>query len=628
METTSNPPTDVEFDNEIQPNLDLIGQKKWEPDVDLESECFMVWEVDGRQARNRSQDESLFVDRLQYSNVSRRIRFWWMQRDGKIQESYILFVPPPDPMVPNTDGYLRRRGAWANAEFLARDFHPEKSQHATIRSWIDICAGHGEKCRKKHNLPRFHELREQTWFGVIDVHLMRLCRLPGDAAAPGPGFAPYFALSYVWGRKRDDRADHRTLRANVAKRILPGGIEERDLPETIRQAIQLTRDLGFKFIWIDSLCIVQDSYPSRKLNVAKMDLVYSNAHLTICAADGDSAEDGLTALNPEKADTPLKAEYSEGITLLVSRPSESVIGDSVWNQRGWTFQERIMSPRCLIFAGGRFYFQCRKGNMSQDIYPDATGTGLSMDWKNSPLRTLDGLDTRPIWFYMNCVSLYTGRHLSIAEDILAAFEGVASLMGTRMHGDQARFVYGLPPSHFDLALLWEPLSAQRRRSPSNADAHGRIDNDLPSWSWAGWMDASNEKKGSPVKYRTETLEGCFVDVREWLKLHTWIKWFIRNDSGDLRPIWDKRLMSAVEGVLERWRGYADATYGQMPVQDISDQFHGAQNYFAGGYRPQDSVHHLVVEEQRVDPEQESEHSASEAGREYSKVCMPPKFQAH
>lgn len=563
------------------------GEKGNEPDVDPDSNCFMVWEVDGRQARGRRTSTfTVEEEDTQYSNVSRRIRFWWKQRDGKVQESYILFVPPPDPMVPNSDGSGYQRGKWAKAEFLAREFDPEKSQYALIGSWLNICEKHEPKCTEAYELDRFEYLRSQTWFGVIDVVQMKLCSLPepseGDKSL-------YVALSYVWGRPTGQ--DHRTLRANVSQRTYPGGIEERTLPKTIRQAIQLTRDLGLRYIWIDSLCIVQDSYSSFKLNAEMMDLIYRNAHLTICAADGEGSGEGLSALDPMKAEKPI-AQYVEGIKLQVSRPSESVIRDSVWNQRGWTFQERILSPRCLLFVKGRFYFQCRKSNMSQDIYPDPTGNGLSMDWMNSPLRTLSGLKTRPIWLYMTCVSLYTGRHLTNAEDILPAFEGVAGLMRNHMHGDLAGFLYGLPPSHFDLALLWEPLSAQKRREPSKNGRYGQVDTELPSWSWAGWTDASIDKKsfsardsasssgkkskefssdkGSQVKYKNETLDGCFADVHEWLLQHTWIQWFIRDSSGDLRPVWDGKAMSKVDDVLPRWRGYAVAQEIRTELKGQSD----------------------------------------------------------
>lgn len=101
-------------------------------------------------------------------------------------------------------------------------------------------------------------------------------------------------VSWTGQGKPSDPA-HRTRRANLIQRTYPGSIEERTLLNTIRQAIQLTRDLGLRYIWTDSLCIVQDSYSSIKLNAEQMGLIYDNAYLTTCAADGDCTEHGLTA---------------------------------------------------------------------------------------------------------------------------------------------------------------------------------------------------------------------------------------------------------------------------------------------------------------------------------------------
>lgn len=557
---------------------EAIGRYSAASNVDQQSDCFMEWEVDGRQARRRGHAAGTGEDEeIRYSNVSRRIRFWWTQVDRMQQEAYILFVPPRDHPLPNADANSVRpgmRGRW----YLARDYDAERSNQALIKSWLDLCEGHhGEACKHRGDTDRFAALLRQTSFGVIDVVRMQLCQLPTHDNGP----ARYVALSYVWG-DGDNRA-HCTLRENVMQRIQPGGIEARELPRTIQEAIQLTRDLGERFIWIDSLCIVQDSDSSWRLNAANMDLVYGNAYLTICAADGDHSRAGLTALDPQEADTPLKAVYAKGLRLLVSRPSESVIRDSVWNQRAWTFQERILSRRCLVFAGKRIYFQCRSSNMSQDIYPDGTGTGWSSDWKNSPLRTLGELETRPIWFYMKCVSLYTGRRLTYARDILAAFDGVARLMERHMHG--ARMVHGLPPSHFDLALLWEPLQCQERRVLGTKNGQSGAVMEFPSWSWSGWMDGRGQKKGAPVKYRQETLEGCFIDVNEWLLHHTWIKWYIRNANGDLRPIWTKESVPEAPGVLSRWHGYSAIGPGQRPTSNTHDSERGFSRSRDGTSQP-------------------------------------------
>lgn len=551
--------------------------------VEQDSECFMQWEVDGREAKLGTDGAAPHGrEGTIYSNVSRRIRFWWSQKDEKIQEASILYGPRRDQAIhdPYDDPYANlMRPQTQDRRFLARDHEAEKSNQVLIDSWVGLCKKHHEDTSGRPGFTRrFRDLIQQTSFGVVDVVRMQLCQLPTNKDGP----VPFIALSYVWGTAE---TKHNTVRSNVMQRIQRGGIVAQDLPRTIQQAISLTKDLGLRYIWIDALCNVQGSVSSWKLNAENMDIVYGNAHLTICAADGDNSNAGLAALDPGEIEKPLQVPYGIGSQLLVSRPSENVIRDSVWNQRAWTFQERILSRRCLVFAGKKIYFQCRSSNMSQDVYPDETGTGWSSDWKNSPLRTLgiEWLERQPISFYMKCVSLYTGRRLTKPQDILAAFDGVARLMEPYIQGP---LVHGLPPSHFDLALLWEPVNPQERRDAM----------DFPSWSWAGWMNKGGQKKGA--EYKHETLEGCFIDVHEWLLKHTWIRWFIRNRSGDLRPIWAKEAVEHVPGVSHRWRGYSaikrrheesgpSVTTTSYSEDEISDEASGTRD-----------MHMIEVEDQR------------------------------
>lgn len=324
--------------------------------VDDSSECFMVWEVDGRQAARQpglapkhnvnDKDDT----NMSLSNVSRRLKIWWTQKDGSEMDAYILFLASSDKVSTHTDTNFNLQDP-RQSVFLGRDFDVAEPKSALFKSWLDTCENlhKSRSCDKNYfyDPAGFFDLGPATWFGVIDVIRMRICRLPWDMENKKP--SRYIALSYVWG---EGEHPHRTIRKNMPDRIKPGGIEENSLPYTIRKAIQLTRDIGEKYIWIDSLCIVQDSDFSWGLNADVMDLVYGNAYLTICAADGQNDKAGLHALDLETADTPLKAELRNGLRLLVSRPSESIIRDSIWNQRGWTFQERILSRRCLVFAGG------------------------------------------------------------------------------------------------------------------------------------------------------------------------------------------------------------------------------------------------------------------------------------
>lgn len=127
----------------------------------------------------------------------------------------------------------------------------------------------------------------------------------------------------------------------------------------------------------------------------------------------------------------------------------------------------------------------------------------------------------------------------MAKDILAAFEGITRLLEQDMSHEA--FLFGLPTSHFDLALLWTPTTALRRRKkvkphqPGDASCsqveNGRcacnaggvylegVKFQFPSWSWCGWM--GDQGTGSQVHYDEGLLEGCMSNISKWLQDRTW-----------------------------------------------------------------------------------------------------------
>lgn len=207
-----------------------------------------------------------------------------------------------------------------------------------------------------------------------------------------------------------------------------------------------------------------------------MDLIYGNASLTVCAADGEDANAGLWALSKPEIRSPQVIEsYSEGLKLMARYPCEVYVRQSNWNTRAWTYQERLLSKRCLIFTKGHMYFQCCETTMSEDIDMETPGRGTSVDdleRSHGPDGELRNFVSDPVSAYMKNVQLYTLRELTRPEDILSAFEGVGKALCQRLG---AISVFGLPNSHFDLALLWDPADAPRRRLPGKHLS-------FPSWS--------------------------------------------------------------------------------------------------------------------------------------------------
>ena len=244
---------------------------------------------------------------------------------------------------------------------------------------------------------------------------------------------------------------------------------------------------------------------------------------------------------------------------MVSHLAETYIERSKWNTRGWTFQERLLSKRCLIFAEGRVFFQCRATAMSEDVVSEKKTGGWSIELVRAPLQLLRELDSRAFRVYMTCVQLYTSRSLTRPKDILAAFNGMSNLLGNAMGSP---LLFGLPSSHFDLALLWQPTASLRRRIPTTPGEENDFEGNLfPSWSWCGWMGHGPSKTRPPsMSYNSSMMiEGCLSNVHQWLIEHTWISWYIRDGHGNLRAVWDPRSTRIDHNKAEpRWRGYGSS----------------------------------------------------------------------
>ena len=492
--------------------------------------CYANWKVDGRRLpKADSTDKNKSEQHSVARTLTRRIYLSW--ENQLLEDCYVVLLAHERHSTTPSD----KLSIWGSESlFLGRKIEGHGYIQARINSWLDLCReSHGGLCNpRNYALSRFEKLLKHSYFGLVDVINMQLTELPftsNDGLGPYRRLrpVPFAALSYVW----EADPGFETKLENVHKLRMHGGIEEilYSLPRAIRDSMALVRRLGLRYLWVDRLCIVQNSTRSWKLNAYNMDTIYGNAALTICAADGQDARNGLMAmsiLNDVKQ--PEIADYAEGVRLLATRPPEMLIKKSKWNSRAWIFQERLLSRRCLIFVGGRVYFQCRSTGMSEDIYSDRESTGWSLDFVDAPMQVFWQASERAFWVYIRVAELYSSRNLSKPKDMLAAFSGIANILQRTM---RAPLIFGLPTSHFDLALLWQHVSAARPRKPRNdAEKKDYGDLEFPSWSWIGWMHTT-------ITYSSDMLGGCFDNASEWLKSHTWVRWYARDGHGDLTPLW-------------------------------------------------------------------------------------------
>ena len=171
---------------------------------------------------------------------------------------------------------------------------------------------------------------ELSVFRVIDVLQKRIVWIhPSER---------YATLSYVWGNSTGFQA----TTSNISDLEHEGGLRkfEKSIPRTIRDAMRLTEDLGERYLWVDSLCLIQDDEENLLDMIGKMDIVYGHSYFTIIAASGKDAEAGLPGLQLEREGIlQYVEEIQPGLNVAVCEDLESLLRKSVYETRAWTYAE-------------------------------------------------------------------------------------------------------------------------------------------------------------------------------------------------------------------------------------------------------------------------------------------------
>ncbi|KAI8632002.1 heterokaryon incompatibility protein-domain-containing protein [Xylariaceae sp. FL1651] len=281
-----------------------------------------------------------------------------------------------------------------------------------------------------------------------------------------PPRAQYMALSYVWGK--DQQVKLRTY--NLAQLSSKGYLQSPPgrPSKTIVDATHVVRSLGYRYLWVDSLCILQDDVASIQQNVMEMGRVYSRALFTIVAAAGVDANHGVPGVSPEVSRT--QKQHRVAINgLHIPNRLHSDINSTWWNTRGWTYQERVLPSRLLFFSEVQVEYRCESTCSFQEQFHEAYSQAFSM-FDN--ISYLDFKYTNLFAGYANVVTEYTKRSISNPMDKLKAFQGI---LGQLKVPFQAPFLFGLPVLLFDVGLLWHPIGSLNRSNQA-----------FPSWSRAGW----------------------------------------------------------------------------------------------------------------------------------------------
>ncbi|KAM0718327.1 hypothetical protein Q7P37_006659 [Cladosporium fusiforme] len=368
---------------------------------------------------------------------------------------------------------------------------------------LQVCTtNHGENCEgpvggfsRHEHLPSV-PVETGAELRVIDVSELCIRMLPQGSS--------YVALSYCWSKGK-----YTTLTlSNYNALAKPQGLLRANLAPTIVDAIHAAKELAQDYIWIDSLCIIQDDPISKAVELARMDDIYRAALLTIvgAAAHLDGTDPGLPGIKSCQKRGDSAILDIRGLRFRQSAPTLwDALQETRWHSRAWTFQEYLLSKRLLIFMPEQVYWICDEASFAEDYVDHVCTSSAKIEEKSiAPCCELSILETesdgkfgvRPFNYfndYSSLVSAYTRREMSFNSDAINAARGLLRLL-EREHN--IPFLCGLPVPHLiGYFLAWCPVGPSRRRDPSSAG-----DARLPTWSWAGWH-------GEAVYAST-----CFPDV--------------------------------------------------------------------------------------------------------------------
>ncbi|KAF7920981.1 hypothetical protein EAE99_007833 [Botrytis elliptica] len=321
-----------------------------------------------------------------------------------------------------------------------------------IENWLNACQTFHPKC--KFQRPEFIPTR------LIDLQgdHPRLCL--GNQIEKRD--IQYAALSHCWGtpEKKYQTLTKSTLKDYLAK------IEMEDLSKTFHDAIEVCMKLKIRYIWIDSLCIIQDDKEDWRRESVTMVDVYGSCLLNIAASSSIDGSQGcfFDRRDAVRCRISLKINGKNDAMYDCKQVTKHPLSDPnicPLETRGWTLQERLLSPRTVHFTREEVFWECHTKFVSESSPFDFGG----MESRQK--------ETLSIGMWNKIVMDYSGRHLTYEADRLIALAGIAAKIQQKTKDE---YVAGMWCNNLIWQLCWDVSRhyVGRRSSPRRA----------PTWSWA------------------------------------------------------------------------------------------------------------------------------------------------
>lgn len=426
----------------------------------------------------------------------------------------------------------------------------------TIKPWLKECLEQHSSCKTASATHTPKPLPKR----VLDVADQKVV-----LTEPGSKKGLYVALSHSWGKAEVLTTTIQTL-ADRKQKILT-----KALPRSFHEAVMITRALGLRYLWIDSLCIIQDDPKDWAEQVATMGEVYGNCFLNIAATRSSRPLDGFISPHYVFSDTlawsqegqplpgndaaskpvsknrimafesyPVSIQEESNpyhgklrVRLALNSPHDSVL-TTCWNpafkaeaplfSRAWAYQERCLAPRTVHFHANELVWECASKShcecqaLDEMCIPEGYNAAKSFILTRQP-RSISPmspgilgkgkLDIGAFWRVI--VEDYTPLHLTYESDRLPAIGGLASKIHGFFHLSGNDYLAGLWRHTLARDLLWEVSGS------STVPRRGQLgDKTPPSWSWASltWGD---DKPGIKWEYESKPkalMHGVFTTYKQ------------------------------------------------------------------------------------------------------------------
>jgi hypothetical protein len=278
--------------------------------------------------------------------------------------------------------------------------------------------------------------------------------------------ARYACISHCWGPPSDSPM-LRTLKTTIArhKEEVPWQL----LPRSFQDAISFARRLGLAWIWIDSLCIIQDDPLDWKKEAAQMASIYQNAYVTLGATKSSHSNGGLFNRKGERIQDSIKSPlklvvnghkaaiyagaYMDHVTQYPRPMEHTEKSPFPLLERAWVYQERLLSPRFLHFAPYELNWECRESFKCE--------CGGTVNYASDPKTKIrsqlsayrvgsEEVDRLSLWRWL--VGEYSRLSITYGKDVFPALAGLAQRWN--LHGTD-QYLAGLWRSSFVHDLLWK-----------------------------------------------------------------------------------------------------------------------------------------------------------------------------